>query len=97
MLSEMFRKFKGGGKSKEIAKKRLQVTLVCDKLGIDEATLTALQNDIVEVISRYFEIDQNGLKLDIKRTEDSASLAFNSLIMGAKNLKKNNAEQNKRK
>jgi len=70
--------------SKDLAKKRLQFALIYDKLEVSDDTLTALHRDIVEVISRYFEFDQNALKLDITRCEDLSALVVNTPILSAK-------------
>lgn len=70
--------------SKDVAKKRLKFALVYDKLEVSDEMLTDLQNDIIAVISKYFEIDKNSLKLDIQRSEDLSALVFNTPIIAAK-------------
>ncbi len=67
--------------SKDIAKKRLKLALVCDKLEVSEDILKKLQIDIVTVISRYFEIDKKEFNIDIQRTDDLASLVLNTPIL----------------
>jgi cell division topological specificity factor len=39
---------------------------------------------MVEVISRYFEIDQEAFKLDIRRSDDLSALVVNTPILSAK-------------
>jgi cell division topological specificity factor len=85
----MFRDFFGNffgksGNSKETAKKRLKFALVYDKLEISDDLLSDLQRDMVEVISKYFEIDTTAMKLDIKRSDDLSALVFNTPILSAK-------------
>lgn len=84
MLSRLIRKFTGEKKSKETAKKRLQFSLIYDKLEVNDTTLTDLQEDIVAVISKYFEIDKNSLELKVKRNEDTSALVFNTPILQVK-------------
>ncbi|PID73710.1 MAG: cell division topological specificity factor MinE [Desulfobacterales bacterium] len=85
MFHELIRKFRGrDADSKNIAKKRLKFTLIYDKLEISDDILENLQKDMVEVISRYFEIDRDSLKLDIHRSDDLAALVVNSPILSAK-------------
>ena len=72
------------GTSKDTAKKRLQLTLVYDRLSVSDHSLQEMQNEIVAVISRYFIIDENQLELDIRRNDDLTSLRFNSPIISAK-------------
>lgn len=81
MLNKLIRKLSGHEPSKEAAKKRLQFALVCDKLEVNDRTLGDLQNDIVEVISKYFEIDRTSLELKVERDDDTSALVFNTPIL----------------
>ncbi len=84
MFNDFFGKFFGRQGSKETAKKRLKFALVYDKLEISDDLLNDLQRDVVEVISRYFEIDTAAMKLDIKRSDDLSALVLNTPILSAK-------------
>lgn len=86
MLSKLIRKFTSQNKkdSKNEAKKRLQFALVYDKLEINDNTLKDLQNDIIQVISRYFEIDREALNLEIQRDDNASALVFNTPIINMK-------------
>ncbi len=70
--------------SKDVAKKRLKFALVYDKLEIKDDMLEDLQKDLIEVISRYFEIDRSQLLLDIERGEGSSALILNTPILSAR-------------
>ena len=84
MINSFIQKLFGKEGSKEVAKKRLKFALVYDKLEVSDEILEALQQDIIKVISKYFEIDQNALKLDIQRSDDLSALTFNTPILSAK-------------
>ena len=84
MFNDFLGKFFGKPKSKDAAKKRLKFALVYDKLEISDTLLNDLQRDVVEVISRYFEIDTSAMKLDIKRSDDLSALVLNTPILSAK-------------
>ncbi len=84
MISDFFARFFGRQGSKEEAKKRLKFALVYDKLEISDELLSDLQRDVIEVISKYFEIDTSAMKLDIKRSDDLSALVFNTPILSAK-------------
>lgn len=85
MLNNFLQKWLGSKpSSKTVAKKRLKFALVYDQLEISDDLLTNLQSDIVEVISKYFEIDKKSLKLDIRRSEDFSALVLNTPILSAK-------------
>jgi cell division topological specificity factor len=86
MKNGFFARIFGTGKesSRDIAKKRLQFALIYDKLEVSDEILEALQKDIVDVISKYFEIDKSSLKLDIERQDDLSALVLNTPILSAK-------------
>ena len=83
MLNSLLEKFLGKNKSKDVAKKRLQFALIYDQMEVSEDILQDLQKDVVEVISRYFVIDESSLKLDIKRDKDTSALIVNTPIIRA--------------
>ncbi len=84
MLNGFLKKFLGKSDSKDVAKKRLKFALIYDKLEVSDETLENLHRDIVEVISRYFEIDHDAFKLDIHRSDDLSALVVNTPILSAK-------------
>ena len=84
MLNDFMKKLFSKNSSKETAKKRLRFALVYDRLEVSDDTLKDMQNEIVAVISRYFVIDRNQLKLDITRHNDLSALVFNTPIISAK-------------
>ncbi len=84
MLNGLIRKFTGQQSPKETAKRRLQFALVYDKLEIDDSTLANLQKDIIQVISKYFEIDTKSLQLEVQREHDLSALVFNTPILCVK-------------
>jgi cell division topological specificity factor len=84
MLSDYMKKLFRKSGSKEAAKKRLQFALVYDRLEVSDDILKDMQNEIVAVISRYFVIDRDQLKLDITRQDDLSALMLNTPIISAK-------------
>ena len=83
MLNAWFGKVFGKNSSKEVAKTRLRFALICDKLDVSNEILSNLQREIVEVISKYFEIDKKDVKLNIRRKDD-LSLVLKTPIRAAK-------------
>jgi cell division topological specificity factor len=84
MLNSLINKLFNKTTSKDTAKKRLQFALVYDRLEVSDDILKDMQREIVDVISRYFVIDQEQLKLDITREDDLSALIFNTPIISAK-------------
>ena len=82
-FNTLLKKLMNKGGSKDIAKKRLKFALLTDKLEIRTDTMGNLQKDLVEVISRYFEIDKESIKIDIQRSGESSALIFNTPIIAA--------------
>ena len=81
MLNSFFEKILGKNKSKDVAKKRLQFALIYDQMEVSEDILNNLQRDVVAVISRYFVIDENAIKLDIQRDKNVSALVVNTPII----------------
>jgi cell division topological specificity factor len=96
MFNGFLKKIFGREGSGNQAKQRLQFALIYDKLEISDDILTRLQQDIIEVISRYFEIDKNSLQLDIKKSEGRSALVVNTPILSAKRLQPIIATENRK-
>ena len=78
---------KSSHNSKDTAKRRLKLALIYDKLEISEDILQSLNQDIMNIISKYFEIDAKAFKLDICRSEDLSALVINSPILSIKRIR----------
>ena len=70
---------KGGddADSKNIAKDRLRLVLVHDRSMLPPETLDALRKELIEVVSRYFEVDHATLSMDVQRTREAWALMVN--------------------
>ncbi|MCG8473112.1 MAG: cell division topological specificity factor MinE [Desulfobacterales bacterium] len=85
MLNNLLQKMTGKGapSSSDVARRRLKVALVCDSLEVSDEILENMKTDILEVITRYFEIDRSGFTLDIDKTDDYSALVMNTPILSA--------------
>ena len=54
--------------SKEIAKDRLKILLISDRVNCSTETLEMIKHDIAKVISRYMKIDANSMEIQISKT-----------------------------
>lgn len=77
MLAEFLRRFLGQSDSKTVAKDRLQFVLVHDRANISPATLDALKLDLIEVVSKYFDVDRNALGIEVQRHKTTSALVVN--------------------
>ncbi len=59
--------------SSNVAKDRLKLVLVSDRAGCSPEIMEQIKNDIIAVISRYIEIDLEGLDIKITQTESESS------------------------
>ena len=55
--------------SGDTAKDRLKLLLVSDRSNCSPEIMEMIKNDILEVISKYMEIDKEGLDIQITQTE----------------------------
>lgn len=55
--------------SKDLAKDRLKLLLVSDRVGCSSEVMELMKNDIISVISKYMEIDEEELDIQITKTE----------------------------
>ncbi len=55
--------------SSDYAKDRLKLLLVSDRANCSPDVMEQIKNDIIEVISRYMEIDVSNLDIQITQTE----------------------------
>ena len=80
-FADIIRKWFGKGGddagSKDVAKDRLRLVLVHDRSMLPPETLDALRAELVEVVSRYFEVDHATLSMDVQRTREAWALMVN--------------------
>ena len=62
---DFFRKKSSG----DVAKDRLKLLLVSDRANCSPDVMEMIKNDIIQVISKYMEIDAVGLDIQITQTE----------------------------
>lgn len=55
-----------------IAKDRLRLVLVSDRAGCSPEIMEQIKNDIIAVITKYIEIDTEGLDIKITQTESDS-------------------------
>jgi len=87
--------FKNSESSSDIAKNRLKVAITSDRAVCSPELMEQMKNDIIEVISKYIEIDKDGLDIKVTKTElDDSSGTVNALLAnipikdGARNFRK---------
>ena len=61
--------FKKAPPSKDVAKERLKLVLINDRTGLSPQTLDELRIEITKVISKYLEIDEKTLDIQMTNTK----------------------------
>ena len=64
-------------RSKDTARKRLQLILVLDRIGMVPEQMEAMKRDIIEVVSRYLIVEEESIELEIRRSDTSLILVSN--------------------
>ena len=66
--------------SKEIAKDRLKILLISDRVNCSAETLEMIKNDIAKVISKYMKIDAKSMEIQISKTNSYANGNVNPVL-----------------
>ena len=66
---DIFKKKNSG----DVAKDRLKLLLVSDRADCSPDVMEAIKNDIIQVISKYMEIDAEGLDIQLTQTESETN------------------------
>lgn len=69
MFSIFSRKARKANRSKEVAKERLKLVLVHDRANVSPQFLEMIKGDILEVINKYVEVDEEGFEISMTKTK----------------------------
>jgi cell division topological specificity factor len=69
--------FKDDASSKNVAVERLRLVLVHDRANISPGLMEALKEDLIAVISKYMDIDEETMEISLNSGELSATLVAN--------------------
>lgn len=82
LLLRLMGKEKGG--SKAVAKERLRLVLVHDRVSETPQLLEALKEELIKVIREYIEIDEEALEVSFSSMENSVALVANIPVIKMK-------------
>ncbi len=91
---DFLRKLFGGGNdgSGAKAKDRLRIVLIHDRTDISPELLDSLREEIVSVLSKYMEIDNDKIEIDLDRDEKAVALVANIPVL---RIKRGNVDYDK--
>ncbi|MDY0039896.1 MAG: cell division topological specificity factor MinE [Desulforhabdus sp.] len=76
-MLKAIRRFFGEKPSSQVARRRMQVVLMHDRMDLAPDVMESLKNDILGVLSRYMEIDQQSIRVDLEQGKDYTALVSN--------------------
>jgi len=66
--------------SKDIAKERLRLILVHDRANVSPKFLEMIKSQLIDMISDYMEIDEDGLEVKLTRMEKDEEVSVPALM-----------------
>lgn len=86
---DFFRKFSSKPTPKDVAKDRLKLILIHDRGDLPHETLEKIRMEILEVLSKYIEIDAEDVEIAVNKSENvdgnNPALVANIPIKNIKN------------
>ena len=84
MLGRFFGRDDEASLSKSVAKERLRLVLVHDRLDMSESMMEELRTDLIATIGKYMEIDQDALEVSLSRDDEGVALVANIPVKNVK-------------
>lgn len=72
MFENILKLFKKEENSKNLAKERLKLVLIHDKANVSPQFLEMVKGEIIKVIRKYMEIDEESLDIQLTKTKSDA-------------------------
>ncbi len=76
-MIEWVKKIFGQSSSSATAKERLRLVLMTDHLALAPEIIEQMKHDLVEVISRYVEVDQEKVEVNFEREDKALAMLAN--------------------
>lgn len=82
----LFQRLLGGGEptSREIAKDRLKLVLVQDRVNLSAEKMNELKDELIKTISKYVEIDRENIEISLTATARQSRLTADIPVLGVR-------------
>jgi len=70
--------------SREIAKNRLQLVLVHDRVNLSPQIIQLLKDELIAVISKYVEIDEKGVEVGLSQSKRQSRLTADIPVLAGR-------------
>jgi cell division topological specificity factor len=70
--------------SRDIAKDRLQLVLIQDRVNLSPQLLQTLKDELISVISKYVEIDEKNMEVNFTQSNRQSRLTADIPLIGAR-------------
>ncbi|MGZ3496992.1 MAG: cell division topological specificity factor MinE [Vulcanimicrobiaceae bacterium] len=81
-MIEFFNKLFGRHTSSETAKERLRLVLMSDHLSLAPEMIDRMKRDLVDVISKYVEVDRTKIEVNFEHQDKALAMLANIPIVG---------------
>ncbi len=71
-------------KSRDIAKSRLELVLMHDRVNLSPQLIQQLKDELIVVISRYVEIDETGVEVSLMQNKRQSRLTADIPVLGGR-------------
>lgn len=80
-FKNLFRKNLEHSPSRQMAKERLKLVLVQDRINVGSEKLEGLKNDLIDVIDKHLDIDKEAMDVSFCREGNSVAIVANIPVM----------------
>ena len=82
MFANLKSRFLGKRFSNNTAKNRLQMVLVQDRSGLSSKEMDSFREDLLDVVTRYFDLERKSLDIKWERNGSCTALVINTPVVG---------------